>query len=58
MKCPKCDYELEIDDCYDTETCDDWFVERIVGHCPICDKDYQWERNYKFYNEDELVECK
>ena len=56
MFCPKCHYELEVDDVYDTQGNDEWQVEFIVGHCTICSQDYQWERNFKFYNEDNLAE--
>ena len=58
MICPKCNYELDVLDMYDVEHGNDWHVEYLVGECPICKKEYQWERNSKFYNEDNLKECK
>ena len=57
MKCPKCNCALEVFDMYDTEHNDEWCVEQFVGGCPICGKEYQWNRNFKFFNEDELMEC-
>lgn len=57
MLCPKCNHELEVDDSFDISITDDWCTERVIGCCPICETEYQWERNYKFYNEDDLVEC-
>ena len=41
MKCPKCNYELEVFDMYDTEHYGEWYVEQFVGGCPICGKEYQ-----------------
>lgn len=58
MLCPRCNCELEVDECFDTFTDDEFHTERVVGGCPICGKVFQWDINYKFFNEDELVECK
>lgn len=47
-KCPECGDYLEEDDCFDTITANSWVEHLIVGHCPTCEKDYQW-RNVFFY---------
>lgn len=57
MLCPKCNHELEVLDMYDVEHGEEWCVEQFIGVCPTCQKEFQWERNFKFYNEDNLVEC-
>lgn len=57
MNCPKCKIELEIDDVYDCECDVDFFVRKVVGYCPKCGKECQWELVYKFYGEENLVEC-
>lgn len=48
-KCPECGDYLEEDDCFDTITSTSWVEHLIVGHCPTCEKDYQW-RNVFFYS--------
>ena len=40
--CPNCGDTLEEDDHYDTTTSSNWTEHHIVGHCPTCDKEYQW----------------
>lgn len=57
MKCPYSKVELEIEDMYDVEHGDEWCTEYFVGHCPECKKEFQWERKFKYYSEDNLVEC-
>lgn len=57
MLCPKCNYELKIYDCYDTETWNYFYTKRVVGDCPVCGKVFQWEINYRFLNEGSLMEC-
>lgn len=57
MNCPKCKTELEIDDTYDYECDGDFFYEKVVGGCPNCGKEYQWELVYQYYGEENLVEC-
>lgn len=47
-KCPNCGDYLEEDDCFDTITSTSWVEHLIVGHCPTCEKDYQWH-NVFFY---------
>lgn len=52
-KCPICDVKLEVDD-----TCDIYFDADFemtmtltkVGHCPKCDRNYQWEEYYDLTN--------
>lgn len=57
MLCPKCNCELEIDGCYDIWIDDEFYTEKVVGGCPNCGKVFQWEINYKFFNESDLMEC-
>lgn len=44
-KCLICGIELEVDDTYDMEYDEEGIIIRQVGHCPNCDKEYQWERS-------------
>ena len=43
VKCPFCKEELEIDESYDLSVEDNYVVNRVAGHCPCCDKEFQWE---------------
>lgn len=43
--CRYCNTELECDDTYDMSYDDEGILLHQVGHCPRCDKDYQWERS-------------
>ena len=43
--CPHCKVELELDDTYDMDYDEEGITLRQVGHCPNCDKEYQWERS-------------
>ena len=60
-KCPHCSEELEEDDCYDTTTdfTEDGLVaivQHCVGHCPACEKEFQWEEVYAFREARKVVE--
>lgn len=57
MNCPKCNYELKIDDMYDVEHGEEMCIEQFVGHCPICKREFQWDRIFKVDKETNLVEC-
>ena len=47
FKCPHCSVEIETDDRIDIDV-DDTFVEcKMVGHCPACDRNYQWFEVYE-----------
>ena len=47
-ECPYCKEELEIDESYDLSIEDDYVSNRVAGHCPNCDKEYQWEEIYNY----------
>lgn len=57
-KCPICDVNIEIDDTididYDVEFNKTFTLNR-VGHCPRCNRNYQWEECYDLTNK--LIEC-
>ena len=56
-KCPICDVDLEVDDTYDTHYDTDFnmiLTLNQIGHCPKCDRSYQWDECYDLTNE--LVE--
>lgn len=44
--CPKCKEILDIvdEDAYDWD--DDFLIERVVGECPTCGKQYWWHEHY------------
>ena len=44
-KCPHCKTELETDDTYDLDYDYEGINLRVVGHCPKCDREYQWEES-------------
>ena len=50
IKCPHCEVEIEEDDTYDMEYDEEGIVLRKVGHCPQCDRDYQWEQSALFHS--------
>lgn len=43
--CPHCNTELERDDCVDYDYDSEGLCLDIVGHCPLCGRDYQWQEN-------------
>lgn len=51
--CPNCGAELELDDVYDTSGHNDY----CVGHCPKCNRDYQWISLYGFLEHCDIVEA-
>ena len=58
-KCPHCNSELEHDDTYDMEYDEDRIVLYLIGHCPKCNKDYQWQARARCiqWTETDLREC-
>lgn len=48
-ECPYCKEELEIDESYNIDVEDiDVVINRVAGHCPNCNKEFQWEEVYKY----------
>jgi hypothetical protein len=43
--CPHCNTEIELDDTCDMDYDEEGITLCQVGHCPNCDKEYQWERS-------------
>ena len=41
--CPCCKALLEQDDTYDMEYDDEGMTLYMIGHCPHCERDYQWQ---------------
>lgn len=54
--CPHCDEELVQDECYDTHFEEEYIVNYIAGHCPMCDKEFQWVEVYEFAGANEIEE--
>jgi hypothetical protein len=46
--CPCCNAALGIDDTYDMEYDDEGIILYHIGHCPKCDRDYQWQASAVF----------
>ena len=46
-KCPHCNVEIETDDRIDIDIDDDHVECKMVGHCPTCDRNYQWFEVYE-----------
>lgn len=56
MKCPHCNVMLEEDDCYDMDLVSDTVINReIVGHCPECEREYQWTERFEYQGSGDLV---
>lgn len=53
-ECPICDAELIEDETFDQVSIDEKFSMTAtfnkVGHCPNCDKEYQWDVCYDLEN--------
>ena len=43
--CPHCKTELECDDTYDMDYDEEGITLLQVGHCPKCEREYQWQRS-------------
>ena len=58
-KCPHCNVEIETDDTYDMDYDYEGICLREVGHCPKCERDFQWERSavYVQWANTDLREC-
>ena len=48
FKCPHCHTTLYEDYGVEMEIQDDYVVRTVIGYCPNCSKEYQWEENYNF----------
>lgn len=56
-ECPYCKVELEIDESYEIGVEDiDIVIDRVAGHCPNCNKEFQWEEVYKYSHFSNLEE--
>ena len=56
-KCPYCKEELVTDKSYDIDIVDiNTVINILVGHCPNCDKKFQWEESYKYSHFSNLEE--
>ena len=52
-KCLICDVDLEVDDTYDMHYDTDFNMTLTlnqIGHCPKCDRNYQWDECYDLTN--------
>ena len=48
MNCPICGKEFEDIESFDWSNSEEKFIEYCCGHCPNCNKEFQWERHYSF----------
>jgi hypothetical protein len=49
MKCPHCCVVLVEDDCFDMDLISDSVIRReVVGHCPECNREYQWTEIFEY----------
>lgn len=58
FKCPHCNTILYEDYGAGMELHDDYVTRTVIGYCPECSKEYQWEENYKFDGVNKLKEIK
>ena len=56
VKCSFCKEELEIDKSYDLSVEDGYTIDRVIGHCPCCDRKFQWEEIYNYAKYENLEE--
>lgn len=42
FKCPHCNEFIEADDRIDIDIDGDYVECKMIGHCPTCDRNYQW----------------
>ena len=55
MKCPHCCVVLVEDDCFDMDfASDDIIIREIVGHCPECNRGYQWSERFEYKGSGDL----
>lgn len=54
--CPHCGEELIQDECYDTTFEGEYIANYITGHCPNCEKEFQWVEVYNYAGVDEIEE--
>ena len=55
MKCPHCNVVLEEDDCFDMDfASDDIIIRELVGHCPECNREYQWSERFAYQGSADL----
>jgi hypothetical protein len=54
--CPNCGEELTQDECYDTHFEQEYIANFIAGHCPNCEKEFQWVEVYNYAGVDEIEE--
>ena len=57
--CPCCNVELEEDDTYDMEYDTEGIILYQLGHCPKCNREYQWQASAVFISwaHTDLKEC-
>ena len=48
--CPYDYYEIETDECFETTQSSTTITQYYEGHCPHCNRRYQWEEKY-YYSE-------
>ena len=54
--CSNCGAELEQDECYDTNFEGSFIANYIAGHCPNCNKEFQWVEVYDYKGVEEIEE--
>ena len=45
VKCPHCNVELKLDETYDREIMSWGVILYHAGHCPECEREYQWDES-------------
>ena len=58
---PRCDHcytKLQVDESYDVqfEGEDGRYRDKVYGHCPKCEAQYQWDEIYVYQNFEHLIE--
>ena len=56
--CPNCGAELEQDECYNSNFESDFITYYVAGHCPTCDKEFQWVEVYDYAGVEDIEEVK
>ena len=56
LKCPHCgSLNVNYDDCFDCECCDDIVIRKYSGSCMDCDTNLTWEEEFEFKQYSNIV---
>ena len=54
--CPRCGEGLVQDECFNTVFDIEFIANYISGHCPTCEKEFQWVEVYNYVGVEDIEE--